>query len=43
MDEDIKRAAYMLKIAADYIAKHCPGQTIDYDETTCDIQGKGSQ
>ena len=34
--EDVARAVEMLKVAAQYIEKHYPDGTIDYDATACD-------
>ena len=36
MTDPIKRAQEMLRVASTYIDLHCPGETIEYDETTCD-------
>lgn len=33
---DIERAAYMLRVAARYIAETDPEGEVEYDETTCD-------
>jgi hypothetical protein len=30
------RAAYLMRVASEYILDNCPEDTIDYDETTCD-------
>jgi len=30
------RAAYLMRVAAAYIRRHCPGEEIDFDGTTCD-------
>lgn len=33
--ENETRAAYLMRVAAEYIS-NCPDGEIDYDETTCD-------
>lgn len=33
--DDESRAAYLMRVAAEYIG-NCPENQIDYDDTTCD-------
>jgi hypothetical protein len=36
LQDDMERAAEMLRIASKYIRTHCPDRTIFYDRATCD-------